>query len=164
MLRPLRIRGGGTVPIGDYSADTVNVMYRAFRGRPVSGNMTFEAGEFYGGSQHSVNLSPQFKLSPNFSVEPGYRLTQASLPATRAFVLHQFNGTVNYSLSQRWLTRATLLYNSQDRQMAMNFRLNYIYRPGDDIFLVVNDTRISGAGGGLQNRAIILKTTYSFDF
>lgn len=164
LLRPLRIRGGGTVPVGDYLSNKYNWMYRAFRGRPVSGNVTFDTGNFYGGRQNSINLSPQFKLSPNLSVDPGYRWTQASLPGAPAFILHQLNGTINYSLTQRWLTRTTVLLNSQDRQVAVNLRLNYIYRPGDDIFLVFNETRTSGAAGGLQNRALILKTTYSFDF
>jgi hypothetical protein len=164
LLRPLRIRGGGTVPSGDYSANKFSWMYRAFRGRPVSGNLSVDTGDFYGGRQNSINLSPQFKLSPNLSVDPGYRWTQASLPGTPSFILHQLNGTINYSLTQRWLTRTTVLYNSQDDQVAVNFRLNYIYRPGDDIFLVLNETRTSGTNGGLQNRALILKTTYSFDF
>jgi hypothetical protein len=71
---------------------------------------------------------------------------------------------VNYAFSQQWLTRATFLMNSQDKEYTLNVRLNYIYRPEDDLFLVYNETRTYGDGGGLVNRALIAKATYSFDY
>ena len=71
---------------------------------------------------------------------------------------------MNYSFSQKWLTRTTFLLNSQDNQYAVNFRLNYIFRPGDDLFIVYNETRTYGSGSGLQNRALIVKVTYSLDY
>jgi hypothetical protein len=41
-----------------------------------------------------------------------------------------------------------------------NFRLNWIHRAGDDLFLVFNQIR----RGNLTDRGIILKFTHSFDF
>jgi hypothetical protein len=97
-------------------------------------------------------------------VDPGYKWIRISLPATPSFTIHQLNSNINYSFSQKWLTRTTFLLSSQDRQYAVNFRLNYIFRPGDDVFFVYNETRNYGSASGLQNRAFIVKTTYSFDF
>jgi len=74
------------------------------------------------------------------------------------------NSEINYSFNQQWLTRTTFLLNSQDREFGVNFRLNYIYRPENDLFVVYNETRTYGEGGELQNRALIVKMTYSFDF
>jgi hypothetical protein len=70
---------------------------------------------------------------------------------------------VNYSLSQKWLTRTTLIVNSQNRTVGANFRLNYIFRPGDDLFFVYSESRGYGDTGGLNNRAFIVKMTYSLD-
>jgi hypothetical protein len=81
------------------------------------------------------------------------------------FSTHEFNGTVNYSVNRRWLTQTSVQLNSQDQEWLFNFRLNYIFRPGDDIFVVYNEGRNYGSGvtNRLQNRAFIVKFTYSLD-
>ena len=71
---------------------------------------------------------------------------------------------MNYSFSQKWLTRTTFLLDSQGKEYTVNFRLNYIFRPGDDLFVVYNETRGYGSVGGLLNRALIVKLTYSLDY
>jgi hypothetical protein len=96
-------------------------------------------------------------------VEPGYRWNRIILPGVQPFTTHELNTSLNYSLSQQWLTQTSLLLNSQDQQYAVNFRLNYIYRPGDDLFVVYHETRPYGNRGQLQNRALIIKFTHSFD-
>ncbi|MBI4465551.1 MAG: carbohydrate binding family 9 domain-containing protein [Acidobacteria bacterium] len=164
LVRPLRIRGGGTVPRGDYSFDQLQFMYRAFRGRKLSGNVRIEVGEFYNGRITTLDLSPQFKPTPNLSIDPGYQWTRITLPGLEPFTTHQLNTSLNYSFTQKWLTRTTFLVNSQDQQYGINFRLNYIFRPGDDLFFVYNETRTYGSQSQLQNRALIVKTTFSFDF
>jgi hypothetical protein len=164
LVRPLRIRGGSSVSPGDYRSESYSLMYRAFRGRPLSGNLTFEVGDFYNGRRTQFNISPQFKPSRNLSIDPGYRWIQISLPGTPSFRIDELNANINYSFSQKWLTRTTLLLNSQDHQYAANFRLNYIFRPGDDLFIVYNETRTYGSAGELQNRALIVKLTRSWDF
>ncbi len=163
LVRPLRIRRGATVPRGDYRFDQFRWMYRAFRGRPLSGNMSLELGEFYNGNRTGFDISPQLKLSANLSLDPSYEWNKISLPHTPSFTTQELNTSVNYSFSQRWLTRTTFLVNSQDSQYAINFRLNYIYRPGDDLFVVYNETKTYGQEGRLQNRALIVKFTYSLD-
>ena len=58
--------------------------------------------------------------------------------------------------------------------MGFNFRLNYIFRPGDDLFLVYNEgrqalfdnegRRITRVFDGRKDRSLQLKLTYSFDY
>jgi len=158
LVRPFRIRGGlGTVPPGDYSVNEFSAMYRAFRGRKVSGNIRFETGGFFNGSQTSIDISPQFKPSQNLSFEPSYEWNKISLPDV-SFTTQEFNGEVNYSFNQKWLTRTTFLLDSQDQEYTVNFRLNYIFRPGDDLF-VRGDVRPQRMGVGhrrapVSNRAL----------
>ena len=45
------------------------------------------------------------------------------------------------------------------------FRLNYIFRPGDNVFFVFNPTTQPGsAAGDERDHALMIKWTYSFDF
>jgi hypothetical protein len=79
------------------------------------------------------------------------------------FVTRELNTQVNYSFNQKWLTRAMLIWNSQDSNVLFNLRLNYIFQPGDDLFVVYNESRLYGEAGGPLNRSLILKLTYSVD-
>jgi len=47
----------------------------------------------------------------------------------------------------------------------VNFRLDYIYLPGDDFFLIYNEsgTLADGTVAGQRNRSIIAKITHSWD-
>ena len=163
LVDPFQIRGGvGTVPVGDYEFNEYQLMYRSFRGRKVSGNLSFAAGDFFNGKRIRFDISPQFKPTQKLSFEPSYEWNKISLPDV-SFTTQEFNGEVNYSFSQKWLTRTTFLLDSQDQEYSVNFRLNYIFRPGDDFFVVYNETRSYGSGGHLQNRALIVKLTFSLD-
>ena len=163
LLDPFRIRGGGgTIPPGDYQFNELQFRYRAFRGRALSGDLTVNTGGFFNGNRTGFDVSPQFKPTEKLSVEPGYKWNKISLPEG-SFTTQEFNGEVNYSFSQKLLTRTSFLLNSQDKEYTFNFRLNYIFREVDDLFVVYNETRSYGSKGELQNRALIVKLTFSLD-
>ena len=163
LVRPFRIRGGGgTIPPGDYSFNELFASFQAFRGRRTSGDLRISTGGFFNGTITSISGSVQLKPSQNLSFDPGYGWNRITLP-DGSFSTQEFNGQVNYSFSQKWLTRTTFLLDSQGKEYTVNFRLNYIFRPGDDIFVVYNETRSYDTLSGLLNRALIMKFTYSFD-
>jgi hypothetical protein len=61
-----------------------------------------------------------------------------------------------------FLTSAFLQYNSSGNLVAIQVRLNYIFRQIDNIYLVYNDTRFTdGVYKGLSNRSLVFKVTYS---
>ena len=163
LLEPFIIRGGGTVPEGRYSFGEWSIDYTAFGGRPVSGHVELRRGGFYNGNRTKLTLGPSFKPTKYFSFEPSYVLDRVNLPDAR-FGLHELNAVMNYSFTQKWLTRTTMVLNSQDQEVGVNFRLNYILHPGSDLFVVFNEGRSYGAKGGLENRALIVKITHSLDY
>ncbi len=79
------------------------------------------------------------------------------------FTSHIVNAGVNYSLSTQIITSTTLQYNNTAQVKAFNFRFNYIYRPGDDLFIVYRDIR-NRLDPALSDRAILIKLTHSFNF
>jgi hypothetical protein len=80
-----------------------------------------------------------------------------------AFATHVVNARVNVNPSNRWLTTTLVQYDSASRQQVLFARLNYIYRPGDDVFFIVNRTTERGTNGPAEY-TIQLKMTYSLDF
>lgn len=164
--RPFRIQGLVTVPAGDYDWDALVVHYFPSAHRALSGTVVFrKEWGFYGGSNTQISWSPLLKVSRNLSVSPRYRFNQIILPHGR-FDSHLINSQFNYAFSTRWLTSTTVQYNNATDFVGVNVRLNYIYRSGDDFFLVYNEADTLGDDGvpGRVNRSLIAKLTYSFDF
>ena len=56
---------------------------------------------------------------------------------------------MNVNLSNRWLTTTLAQYDSASQRHVLYVRLNYIYRPGDDLFIVFNQAE----AGGVSERA-----------
>jgi hypothetical protein len=98
-------------------------------------------------------------------VEPAYQFTRVTLPQGR-FASHLINSQINYAFDNRWLTSTTVQYNNLARLAISSFRLNYIYRPGDDFFLIFNDSRTleNGTVLGQSNWSLLAKLTRSWDF
>lgn len=158
--RGFLLRGKIPVPAGSYRSEIFSVNFDAFSGRKLSGffQLRRENG-FWGGRNTALELSPEIRLSENLSFEVEYELDMIKLPQgelTSNVINHRFN----YNFNNRWLTSTTIQYDNVDDVFNINFRLNFIYRTGDDFFLVYNQTRRSG----VTERALILKLTYSFDF
>ena len=56
-------------------------------------------------------------------------------------------------------TSALVQYNTGIRAVSANVRLRWEYRPGSELFVVLNEQRDTGTARfpGLQNRALIVK-------
>lgn len=163
--KPFDIQGGVSVLPGSYTWDSFQFRFSPSPNRKLSGDLSVrQQWGFYGGANTEISWSPLWKASPNVSVGPAYQLSRVSLPQG-TFTSHLINSQLNYAFSNRWLTATTVQYNSLARLTAVNFRLNYIYRPGDDFFLIYNgsNTVADGPVAGQSNRSLIAKITHSWD-
>jgi len=155
-----RLRGRVLVLPGAHYSDTIRANVGTYRGRRVSGWFQFQREfGFWGGDRVSMNLNPRLKLSEKLSFGFQFRLDDVDLPEGE-FTSKVSKIEINYNFNNNWLTRTTLQYDSIQDVLSANFRLNWIHRAGDDLFLVVNTIR----RGDLTDRGIILKYTHSFDF
>jgi Domain of unknown function (DUF5916)/Carbohydrate family 9 binding domain-like len=164
--KPFDIQGRVPVLPGSYNWDAAQFRFTHSPNRRLSGDVNFQRQwGFYGGSNTEVTWRPLWKASQNLSISPAYQWSKVSLPQGK-FTAHLINSQVNYAFNNRWLTATTVQYNSLARLSAVNFRLNYIYRPGDDFFLIYNESRTLADGPitGPWNRSIIAKITHSWDF
>ena len=163
----LDLPGGLEVPPGTYTWWHSNFDYRLNPARRVSGLLQYRVEwDYYGpgGSRHQWNLSPVVKFSSRFSFRVNYLINRVKLAGREAVSFHQMNNSFNFALSRKWLTSTLVQYNSEDDLLGVNFRLNYIYRPGDDLFIVFNEFRDRSQPTTEVDRHIIVKFTHSFDF
>jgi hypothetical protein len=159
------IQGVAVVP-GAYNWRTAQFRFTPSPNRSLTGDVTLRRQwGFYGGDNLELTWSPLFKPSANLSLAPAYQFTKLDLPRGR-FTSHLINSQINYAFNNRWLTSTTLQYSNLTRLVASNVRLNYIYRPGDDLFVIYNESRTleNGLIVGTLNRSFIVKMTRSVDF
>ena len=154
------LRGRLPVPPGTYRSDRVSLNFAPYRGRIISGFFSFQREfGFWDGDRTTMSLNPRIKVSSNLSFQIQYRFDDIQLPGGD-LTSRVSNIRMNYNFTNNWLTSTTLQYDSVQDLVNFNFRLDWIYRPGDDLFLVYRQTRRSN----LTDREIILKLTHSFDF
>jgi hypothetical protein len=160
-----RIQGVPVTP-GDYQWDSAMWRFTPSPNRSASGEVTLRRQwGFYGGDNTELTWSPLLKPNEKISLAPAYQFTRLNVPGGR-FTSHLVNSQVNYAFSNKWLTSTTVQYNNLSRFVVANVRLNYIYRAGDDVFLIYNDSSTLGTSlvPGARNRSLILKITRSVDF
>ncbi len=159
ITQPFLLRGKLLVLPGVYQNNQSEFRYRTFRGRRFSTFQRIRWEDFWGGDRFSVTFNPNFIISDKFSVRIEYDFDDISLPQGQ-LTSHLVNSIFRYNLTNVWLTTTTLQYESTEDLYNLNFRLNYIYRPGDDVFLVFNRTSDTER----TDWSVLLKVTQSFDF
>jgi hypothetical protein len=163
--RPFRIQSV-SVPLGDYAWDTMLFRFTPATQRRLSGDMSLKREwGFYGGDNTEINWTPVWKATKQLSFSPSYQFNRVKLPGGK-FTSHLINSQVNYAFNNKWLTSGTVQYSNLANLTVVNFRLDYIYRAGDDLFLIYNRSQVleSDSTTRQTNQAIIAKLTHSFDF
>ena len=161
---PFPIHPDVTIPPGEYSFDGWDVTYRAFAGRRMSGSARVAGGEFYDGKRLVLGAGPQVRVTEKLSFGFDYNFNAVDLPGGE-FTTHVVNSEVNVSFTDRWLTTALVQYNSVADQISLFARLDFIYRTGDDLFVVYKQARaLGGPFAQMDDRSLSTKLTYSFEF
>ncbi len=159
ITQPFLLRGKLLVLPGTYRNNQYEFRFRTFRGRRVSTFQRIRWEDFWGGDRFSINFNPNFLITDKLSLRIQYDFDDISLPQGQ-LTSHVVNSVIRYNLTNEWLTSTTLQYDSTEDLYNLNFRLNYIYRPGDDVFLVFNRT----SDPERTDWSAVLKVTHSFDF
>ena len=162
LFEPLRLAPGVEIAPGDYGDDNWSFTYNMDPGSQLSGFVRFGfQDDYFGAGRTYWRISPQWKPTPSWILDLSYDLEQLRSP--HDVTSHIVNLGVNYALSTRFITSTILQYNNLREVKGINFRLNYIYRPGDDLFFVYRDVR-NGLQPEFSDRAFLVKFTRSFDF
>jgi len=87
-----------------------------------------------------MTFNLNFILTDKLTARIEYDFDDISLPQGQ-LTSHLVNSILRYNFNNLWLTTTTLQYDSTEDLYNLNFRLNYIYRPGDDVFFQQDQRR-----------------------
>ena len=163
---PFVIAPNVKLPVGGYDFASTKMGYNFGSQRRRSGNVLMERGTFYNGHKTSISASQgRLNLSPQLSIEPTVSFNWVDLEQG-SFTSRLVGSRVTYTMTPLLFVSALAQYNSSTRTLGSNMRLRWEYRPGSELFVVLNDQRDTFARGfpDLANRAIIVKVNRLFRF
>ena len=145
---------------GRYSFNSQRLSYEAGPQRRLSGNVSFQWGDFYDGSLRSLSVNQgRLVVTNHLSLEPGVALNLLELPGEEV-TQAVFRLRADYAFTPRMFASALIQYNDSDESVSTNVRFRWEYAPGSEIFVVWTDERDTGPGGtGLRTRGLALKAT-----
>jgi len=148
------------VPVGDYGLTHTEL----FGGTSASRLLAFRARaswqEIYDGRISSLTGGLRAAPGSHLSLNASLTRNRADLPGG-SFTAYVSSLRLTWAFSTRLTAGLFVQHNSLDRKVVTNFRLNFIHRPGSDLFLVLNEERGSETSAStLINRGFALKLTY----
>jgi hypothetical protein len=161
LSQPFQLTPTVAISPGAYDFRDFYVAYQMGEQRPVSGTMSLQRGQYFGG--HITALSFQrarVALTPQLSVQPGLSINRVDLPDADA-TLTLITSRVTYTMTPRMFASGLVQYNSTTSSLSANLRFRWEYQPGSELFVVYSDQRDTSLRGVplLENRAFVVKLT-----
>jgi hypothetical protein len=159
LLEDFELEDDIIVPPGLYEDWTLSGEVSSSRARTFFGELGGGGGGFWDGNRWFIDGSVAFN-SPHVGLELGYNHNDIDVPAG-SFKTDLIRSRIKLALNTKLFGNALIQYNSQSGAFSANVRINFIYRPGSDLFIVFNETRgVSGGRWNPEARALVIKLTY----
>ncbi|HZK79334.1 MAG TPA: DUF5916 domain-containing protein, partial [Gemmatimonadaceae bacterium] len=166
IFKPFRIdQSIAAIPSGGYSWNFYKLTGATNLSRPVSLQYTFIAGGLWSGTQRTQQLTLGVRPSVQFNGTLSVSHTAASLDLPKAnFDALLWTARANYSFTTNMFFDALTQYDPRSHLFNANMRFNLIHHPLSDLFIVVNQQRIStpDAPEVKPGMGVILKYTQMF--
>ncbi len=160
---PFEIQPGFFIEPGKHSWATIGIFVQTDSSRPFSYFGFWTKGGFYNGDRTQGTNGVTIRLNKHVNFNTNWTFNKVKLPDGE-FTVNVLRQRVNLAMSPNLFWNSFVQYNDSDDLMSINSRINWIYKPGADLFLVYNQEWETGNGTVAADRAIILKFTYLFMF
>jgi Domain of unknown function (DUF5916) len=148
------------VPAGDFDNNTSGFFASSNPGLPVVLNLNGEKNETFGGALSNISLGLDARAGRHLAFAVNGTRSWVKVPSGR-LVADLLSARVSYAFTTQMFLNALVQYSGLDERVSANVRFQYIFRPGSDLFLVLNEERGDPTSlSRLQGRGMRLKVTY----
>ncbi|HEV2851310.1 MAG TPA: DUF5916 domain-containing protein [Thermoanaerobaculia bacterium] len=160
---PFEIHSGVFIPAAEHRFGDLGLWGETNASRAVSASAWVQKGSFYDGTRLAHGMSLRLRPGRHFRSESSWDEHHVELPGG-TFDTNLFRQRLTLALTPDLSAAAFAQWSDTAELLAMNVRLNWIYRPGADVFLVFNETwDAPGLGRRTErDRQAILKLTWLF--
>lgn len=167
---PFYIRPNAIIPIGEYAFNRLQVSASSDQSRTFYISPAVQFGGFYHGTRTLFQNLVGYRFSKYLKMENTLSYNIIDLPIENGrFDATTVGLTVQAATSRKLFANALLQYDNFSKRFRSNIRIDWIHRPGSDLFLVFNtgylfSDKITFAESALQNRLGVAKLTYLYQF
>ncbi len=152
---------------GTYVNKDFTLSYQTPRVKFLNALISSTTGTFYNGNRFSASITPIYTLSKYLTLSGFYQYNNISFKGIPNYIAHIGRLKISTSLNVKLSVNAFAQINSLTKVSAINFRLRYNWKDGNDLFMVYNET-LNNDGKTDQYlpfsdyRAVIIKYIYTF--
>ncbi len=164
LVAPFEIAEGVVIPPGSYRWVRWRLEAEVATKRPVSGQVTWWFGTFYGGTLHQIDGRLLTKPTPFLTFEVTGDYNAARLPEGD-FNRYVFGGRlqVNFSPDLQW--NVFVQYDNESHLVGANSRLRWTFHPLGELFVVYNHNVADRLGTWrLESNQLLVKAQYAMRF
>jgi hypothetical protein len=164
LSEPFEIIEGVFIPAGVHRFNEMFISVQSDQSRVIGGRTEVEVGDFYNGTLFSLQSGGKVKFSKHFNMEVMYTRDQVNLPVPGGRFTTTIVGTrVIYAFTPNLFAKAYIQWNDSEDRFRSNFLIRWIYKPGANIYLIYNETRLLGLSSYLEDRTVMLKVSFLFN-
>ena len=163
---PFRInRAIDAIPVGGYAWTDWQLKGSTNASRSVSATYAFIEGGLWNGTQHSQNVAVTARPSARFSTSLGASHTAATMTLPDAsFEALLYTARTNYSFTTNMFLDALAQFDPKTQLFNANVRFNIIHHPLSDLFIVLNEQKITTPDAPTTGFSVIVKFTQMMAF
>lgn len=160
------------IPVGNYTFTSLNVQLNNSPAKIFSYQISGNVGQLYDGKGYAISVTPRWNVSSHLQIGAMYAYNH--LRFTKRVTkdisnIHMANLNALYMFNTQLSASAFVQYENTTKSLVSNFRLRYNPREGNDLYLVLNDSRRVGSSAGVlpipppfNNNTIMIKYTHTF--
>ena len=155
---------GILIPPGNYSYGLFQGRLSSSAARPIGASFRLRLGDYYSGTRSDYRGELNWRPSRYFSATTAYELRNIRL-AEGDFNVRIASAVIKVAFTPDLTWNTVVQYDNISKQVGLNSRICWTWRPGDDLFLVVNQGWDYDNGCFMRPRSeIVLKVAATFRF
>ncbi|MEM9064816.1 MAG: DUF5916 domain-containing protein [Planctomycetota bacterium] len=135
---PFEIVDGVELPTGRYNTGGTTASFNTSNAREISIDGRTTARTFFNGSRFDYEVGAEWRPGPQFFAEGRFEFRDIKTDQGD-FVVRIATGRASVQLSPEWNISSTIQYDSLSDEVGINARMRYEFRPGQELFVVLNE-------------------------
>ncbi|MFL2546109.1 MAG: DUF5916 domain-containing protein [Candidatus Rariloculaceae bacterium] len=161
---PFEISDGIIIAPGEYDLSNYRLEYELAGERTFAPRLTAQNGRFYGGDKLTLTGGIDWRPNSRIFLGASYQYNDVELPVGN-FTTRLIRLNANFAFNVRWSWVNFLQYDNVSGTAALNSRLRYNPRAGEDLYIVWNHNSDAMATfSGLSSRAAEIGVKYTKTF
>jgi hypothetical protein len=152
--------GNKAIPIAEYRYQDVGLKIKTDQRKIVNASAGINYGTYFTGTKLSYNADIVFRKQPYAIITASYTHDEIILPhLSKKIYLDLIGPKIELSFTKSLFFTTFIQYNSQIKNVNINARLQWRFKPMSDLFIVYSDNYYS-ENFGEKNRGVVLKFVY----